>query len=341
MSFRSPFHGSRELQKNRRTNHRRAGCQLRSALTAALLAFSATLQAQSTVGDWNLSPWVYGGRSFSTTTVNSDGSTPVGLFATANSTATSFLNGESDGMASFAMPYLVAPGATSTYLWNQSYYFLNAAVNFGIPSSQSQFANPITDNGVGIRIKSESAIDIIGYNLKISLTGSGVFSSVVGEYEGFRNLTGLGTNTITLEWNPLATIDGMASFDGIQISGGITGFSVMHEVTYFNNLPSVLDVLNFVELKVNTTESKIGVPGDYNQNGTVDAADYVLWRNSPSSFGGDPGGYNTWRTHFGQPTSGNAAIRGASNTKVPEPGSTALLALAVLAILRCPGFPRI
>src|SRR4029079_8339872 len=116
-------------------------------------------------------------RSMSTTTVNSDGSTPVGLFATVNSSATSFLNGGLDGMASFAMPYLVAPGATSTYLWTQSYYFLNAAVNFGIPSSQSQFVDTITDNGVGIRIKSESATDIIGYNLKISLTGGGVFSS--------------------------------------------------------------------------------------------------------------------------------------------------------------------
>ena len=35
---------------------------------------------------------------------------------------------------------------------------------------------------------------------------------------------------------------------------------------------------------------------DYNQNGTVDAADYVVWRKND----GTPDGYNTWRTHFGR-----------------------------------------
>ena len=229
------------------------------------------------MGDWNLSPWAYGGLNFSTTTVSSDGSTPVSLLATVNSTAfTSFLNGGLDGMASSANIYFVFPLATSTYQLTQN-FFLNTAVNFEITSSQSQFFDTMTDNGVGIRIKSESAIDIIGYNLKISLAGGGVFSSVGGEYDGFGNLAGLGTNSITFEWNPFATIDGVASFDGIQISGGITGFSVMHDVTYFNNAPEVLDLTNVVELKINTTEV---LPGDYNHNDTVDAADYVVWRNN-------------------------------------------------------------
>jgi hypothetical protein len=35
--------------------------------------------------------------------------------------------------------------------------------------------------------------------------------------------------------------------------------------------------------------------GDYNSNGTVDAADYVVWRNS----GGTPAAYTTWRNNFG------------------------------------------
>jgi autotransporter-associated beta strand protein len=40
-------------------------------------------------------------------------------------------------------------------------------------------------------------------------------------------------------------------------------------------------------------------PADYNANGVVDAADYVLWRQSPGAFGGDPDGYNNWRQEFG------------------------------------------
>ena len=70
-----------------------------------------------------------------------------------------------------------------------------------------------------------------------------------------------------------------------------------------------------------------GPPGDFNQDGIVDAADYVVWRKT----GGSQAGYNDWRTHFGQ-TSGNGAA--ASVNVVPEPSSLALLILAGLAQLR-------
>lgn len=66
-----------------------------------------------------------------------------------------------------------------------------------------------------------------------------------------------------------------------------------------------------------------GVIGDYNGNGIVDAADYVLWRKNPATFGGNPSGYNTWRAHFGQ-TAGSGA--GATlNGAVPEPATLVLL----------------
>ena len=54
-----------------------------------------------------------------------------------------------------------------------------------------------------------------------------------------------------------------------------------------------------------------GVPGDYNANGTVDAADYVLWRNGgPLVNEVDTPGvvnaadYTAWRTRFGNSGSG-------------------------------------
>ena len=45
----------------------------------------------------------------------------------------------------------------------------------------------------------------------------------------------------------------------------------------------------------------VGVPGDYNDDGKVDAADYVVWRFDPAGHGGTPGGYNTWRANFRRP----------------------------------------
>jgi hypothetical protein len=67
--------------------------------------------------------------------------------------------------------------------------------------------------------------------------------------------------------------------------------------------------------------------GDYNGDGKVDAADYVVWRKDPASFGGDPGGYNTWVANFGNMLGSGSAS--ALTSAVPEPTSMALLIVAV------------
>ena len=51
------------------------------------------------------------------------------------------------------------------------------------------------------------------------------------------------------------------------------------------------------------------IPGDFNLDGTVDAADYVVWRKNPGGVY-TPADYTTWRTNFGQTFSfGPAAAR--------------------------------
>ena len=78
----------------------------------------------------------------------------------------------------------------------------------------------------------------------------------------------------------------------------------------------------------------IGLPGDYNDNGFVDAADYVIWRDTlgtnfmlPNRGQGNTGpvsdlDYNTWKAHFGASVGAGVSIAG-----VPEPTSCALLAV--------------
>lgn len=71
-----------------------------------------------------------------------------------------------------------------------------------------------------------------------------------------------------------------------------------------------------------------GLLGDYNQNGKVDAADYVIWRNNTGTtnvlpndaFGGviGPSQYNQWRTHFGQSVGTGGSLSAAT---VPEPAT--------------------
>jgi hypothetical protein len=78
-----------------------------------------------------------------------------------------------------------------------------------------------------------------------------------------------------------------------------------------------------------------GLPGDYNGNGNVDAADYVVWRaggpllNEGASNGTvDQADYNFWRAQFGSTSGGGASLVAAA---IPEPNSFALLVLALVA----------
>jgi hypothetical protein len=86
-----------------------------------------------------------------------------------------------------------------------------------------------------------------------------------------------------------------------------------------------------------------GMPGDYNNNGTVDAADYVLWRKGgPLANEVDNPGtvnaadYTAWRSRIGNPGSGAGLgddglnATGLSSEVVPEP-QTIFLAMAIFA----------
>jgi len=82
-----------------------------------------------------------------------------------------------------------------------------------------------------------------------------------------------------------------------------------------------------------TDGAVVGVPGDYNGNGTVDAADYVLWRNGGPLLNevDTPGtvnaaDYAAWRARFGN--SGSGSGLGAAN--VPEPTSLVLVLIGML-----------
>lgn len=67
--------------------------------------------------------------------------------------------------------------------------------------------------------------------------------------------------------------------------------------------------------------------GDYNFNGVVDAADYVVWR----KLDGTEGGYDLWRTNFGVVTLGQEPALSFPNG-APEPASSVLLSFGVFTI---------
>ncbi|MEX2308381.1 MAG: hypothetical protein WD738_12340 [Pirellulales bacterium] len=112
------------------------------------------------------------------------------------------------------------------------------------------------------------------------------------------------------------------------------------------SLPNLaLDVIYNVQSVVLTIVSAL--PGDYNGDGAVDAADYVVWRKNvgaatinnrdPSGMGpvGDAD-YNFWRAHFGNTIGSGAGAAGSANPAVPEPMTMLMLFTAMTVA----GLPR-
>jgi hypothetical protein len=126
-----------------------------------------------------------------------------------------------------------------------------------------------------------------------------------------------------------------------SVPAGLTGtFPLSFGSMEFNGLADTN--ANAVAVNISDTGSitvalaPVGVPGDYNSNGVVDAADYVVWRNNlgtnfalPNEVSGvTPGSvtsqdYDAWRARFGR-TSGAGAGAFVANA-VPEPSAVALL----------------
>ena len=86
------------------------------------------------------------------------------------------------------------------------------------------------------------------------------------------------------------------------------------------------------------------VPGDYNQNGVVDAADYVVWRENIGSatlpnrgprIAGPVGAvdYDFWRSHFGATSGSGSGVALA----VPEPSTLVILFFGCMARSGQPG----
>ena len=73
------------------------------------------------------------------------------------------------------------------------------------------------------------------------------------------------------------------------------------------------------------------LPGDFNGDRTVDAADFLMWRKGlvvPDA----QANYDLWRAHFGETLQGGAAS--SNSAAVPEPGSRAPLLIGVAFFLR-------
>jgi hypothetical protein len=105
----------------------------------------------------------------------------------------------------------------------------------------------------------------------------------------------------------IAIADAIRSFDLTFITGGLI---------------SATGSMYIDDISVALRSSVQILAGDYNNNGIVDAADYVVWRKGLGTIY-TQSDYNVWRANFGQ-TAGSSSGATAS-AAVPEPTTLVLL----------------
>jgi hypothetical protein len=176
---------------------------------------------------------------------------------------------------------------------------VNFAGNATIESSLAMELGGITAGTGYDKIDVEGALSV-GGQLTVSLIG------------GFT--PGAGNQFDLLDWGTLS-----GTFSALQLPGLGSSLAWDTSQLYTTGVLSVVSTL----------------PGDYNGNGAVDAADYVLFRQGgPLANEVDTPGtvnaadYDEWRSRFGNPGSGAAAGLN-DQSAVPEPTSFLLLAVAV------------
>lgn len=108
---------------------------------------------------------------------------------------------------------------------------------------------------------------------------------------------------------------------------------------------TTLDLAFLRDLGYTTITPEFGLPGDFNDDGLVDMADYVVWRNNLGSaneaalhYNGNGGGiaaadYTLWKNNFG--VSQGALSSQFSPAAVPEPAALSLAALFFLGLAHC------
>jgi hypothetical protein len=203
----------------------------------------------------------------------------------------------------------------------------------------------------------------------------------VGSSTGIINVTGDWNNSglgISLELDNLAasTVDGV-QFDQLNVTGEFTqggavtidrselvlpattqqlkiigwgsqsGLSSSTIISFLGGSPLAY---SFQSDGLYLTVGPSGIAGDYNNNGVVDAADYVVWRKNagtnntlpnnpaPGTIGQQQ--YDQWRANFGKPITGGTGLVSSANLTVPEPASsTVWIVLTVLGLAqrRCAG----
>lgn len=206
------------------------------------------------------------------------------------------------------------------------------------------FADPATGN-VKIRNTSPFTVSIDGYTIA-SAAGSlnstdalwNSLSESVGNTWAEANLSDNRVSELQSTGSTMLSLNGGTTFD----LGGLFKTAGAKDLVFQFVLGGQSQSTTGVVL-YQAASTVVGVTGDYNNDGTVNAADYTIWRDhlnqnfqlqneggiSPGVVDGDD--YTFWKSRFGATSgSGGGSLATAA---VPEPAAWLLLAFATLGLV--------
>ena len=140
------------------------------------------------------------------------------------------------------------------------------------------------------------------------------------------------------------------TYELLKADGGIVG---AFDSTNLPSLPGDLEfgllyTSNSVLMEVRAEQLAVGLPGDYNNDGVVDAADYTVWRyrlgqtftlTNEHPQAATPGivdqeDYTFWKANYGTTLLGSGGLAGGlPNASIPEPSTLLISALAIASIV--------
>jgi autotransporter-associated beta strand protein len=251
-----------------------------------------------------------------------------------------------------AFTYTISVGTGGYIIFNNS---TSAAT---LTSSQGSH-----DIGVDVQLASNLIANITISSLKIggvisgtgSLTKTGAGGLSLSAANTYTGDTIVQAGTLSLATASLSDMADVYIVNGAQLELKFSGAANVIDSLFLNGISQRAGVWGAIgsgaqftsslitgtgELRV-TTFLPPALVGDYNQDGIVDSADYVLWRNNvgttslPNRASGNTGpigtaDYDAWRQHFGQTIIGSGAE--VVGTAVPEPACGGLAVLLMLSL---------
>ena len=183
----------------------------------------------------------------------------------------------------------------------------------------------------------DDVVDMVGLDIYTdpASTMSGQWYDMLAQFNG-RKMLSLSESGTLPNANAMNTYNIAWDYFSLWQDGFLDDFTAQQVQTLLND--SRIITLN--ELPTLPWSNSASIAGDFNRNGVVDSADFLLWRKTRNQTGwglaadGDLNGridesdYAMWRSHFGNP---NLPANGSGvNTAVPEPAAMVLLVITAV-----------